>query len=311
MEKEKDEQVIEETAESTAEGALSAELDAEAEAEAAAEAKADTDEFGGAPGLADVAGDKPEEKPDEEATAAAEALEETEEKPTDETVPLKTFLAMKSDLKTQIDNLAGQVQATQAMSVKAEKTETPAPKSPLELEAEEQECSVDEVPMTGRLYREQAEFDARQAAATQEAATEKASQEGRAASFRDAVTELNVDKMGEGLDFRAIVVMGEKLLTKGETLDINSSENFGQSLYDKCFSAIQVRGTAEQKAALQSRIDAHKPAPTEEEKAKAEAEAKAKTLSEELDEEGDADEQGTVEATEPNKALAEFCCTDD
>jgi len=108
----------------------------------------------------------------EEAKLAQEALDATPETPAEEPVKedmvpatvVATQRAARRAAELEAARLQGENAALKAAQVKQEK-------SPMEKAAKEQECSIDEVQVTGKLYREQQAFEKTHATAQSEQET--------------------------------------------------------------------------------------------------------------------------------------------
>lgn len=223
-----------------------------------------------------------DEVKDESADLAGAALESTEDKETD-TKPdpkdavIGEYRRKARDAELETARLRGQIEATQTQ-VK------PTEKSPIELAAEQQEVSVDDVEISGALYKKQRAWEKKQdAAETEQAAAKDRTALGQR-SFQTASVEFSTAKVGVGLDLKTVIEMGEQYLTPGDKLDISRAKDPMKLAYQRCKRAILDSGT-EEATLLQQRIDAHKSkakdkGDPDKAKAKAEAEAKAKAEAE-------------------------------
>jgi hypothetical protein len=166
------------------------------------------------------------ESVEDDTTTTERAEEETpkgEEKP--EADPkdavIGDFRRKLRDQELETARLQGELQARKDLQTKAEE---PPPKSPLELaEAAyiEENGDLDGFAMTGSLYRQQKAFDDEQAA--KKAATKEQTQTSNAgvqAENELQQGDLSVEKMGEGLDLQSVAKVGQKYLTRGDTVDI-------------------------------------------------------------------------------------------
>lgn len=97
------------------------------------------------------------------------------------------------------------------------------------------------------------------------------------ASCTAAFKEMTVEKMGEGLDLGTIYDMGNKYLRPGDEMNVRTGGT-GQVLYDECFAAIQRSGTQAEKKllALQIKAQNEKTTASEEPKPKDPKEPKPK-----------------------------------
>jgi len=200
----------------------------------------------------------------EETVETPPTEEPVEETPPKEVDPKDAVIGgMRRKLRTaelEAARLQGQIQAQQT---------GPAEKSPLELAAEEQRVSVDEVVITGKVHKAEQAFAAKQAAVK---ATQQAVQDYQAGS-EAAVLTMTDDTMGEGLGVTSLGEIGEHLLTDDDRREIYAAgKKCGPMLYKKLKQRIlQAGGPAAQE--LQKRL---KPP-----QAKTKAKAKEKDKSEE------------------------------
>ena len=141
-------------------------------------------------------------------------------------------------------------------------------------------------------------------------------QQRQAASYKKAIEDYSVEKAGAGLDYASIVLEGEKLLTKGELLDLSDAkDDFGEQLYKKSLNALLRKG-GDRAEELQKLIDARKQKPKSEEEEKKPKETtpkkkkkKHKSEEDELDEqllEDSDEEEGDKIPETPSKRITKF-----
>lgn len=226
----------------------------------------------------------------DEAKLAKEALEATGEEPA-KTEPdpkdavIGDFRRQLRDSQLAVARLEGQISAKQTQVTSLEK-------SPLELAAEAQEVSVDDVEISGALYRKQRVWEKKQDAAEAERTVAKSREELGQQSYQTALVEFSEVNVGEGLDFQTVISRGQALLTSGDKLDIANAKDPAKLAYKRCKRAILESGT-EDATLLQQRIDAHKSKTKkkdEPDKDKADKKAKAEA------------EGGTPESTSVHKS---------
>jgi len=213
---------------------------------------------------------EPEEKMDSEVVTETETDEtQAAEEQTDETQLATEALAVTEEEEqvpaAVVGGLRRQARAAEleAAELRGKLAARDAPvveKSPLELEAEEQGVSVNDVVMDGALYQKQKVFeDKRTAAAAEKTAAAKREAIG-AESYRQAIVEFGAEKMGEGLDYETILSIGAKYLTSGDKLDIaQAGGKCAQLAYKRCRQRIAASGTADAKTVAQ-RFAVHKKA---------------------------------------------------
>lgn len=178
-------------------------------------------------------------------------------------VPLHTVTALRTRAQ-EAEVAQARAEGELAALKQAQTQQAPAPKSPLQLRAEEEGVSVSEVQMDGALYEAQKEYDqqvanqAAQATATQKLGVQQLASTQKAKTVHE--------------DWQEVILAGQALLSPGELVDISAAGNdYGELAYEKCQAAL-ARNKPESDAApetKQSKSEA-------EAKAKAEAEAKAK-----------------------------------
>ena len=189
----------------------------------------------------------PKEKPDDEippkdkdlAKEALEATEEPEVDPKDAVIGDFRRKLRASELQTA--QLQGRMEAQQAK---------PPEPSPLELAAKEQECSVDDVDINGKLYKAQQAWEKNQAgnqARQQQLDDYQAGSEAAALAMTD-------ENLGEGLGVETLAKIGEHLLTVQDQEEIFlAGKKCGTVLYKKLKERIiEAGGTVAQE--LQKRL---------------------------------------------------------
>ena len=135
--------------------------------------------------------------------------------------------SQKQQVKVQNARLEGELAAYRQLNTKA----APAQKSPLEVRAEEEGVSVDDVQFDGALYRKQQAYDKQVVNAAA-----KVTEDNEAQAIR---TKSKEDSLAKNPDWDEVVAAGENLLTKGEFLDLqNAGVDFGEQAYAKCKAAI-------------------------------------------------------------------------
>lgn len=188
--------------------------------------------------------EEPEPKETSEGTdLAKEALEATEEPP--EVDPKDAVIGgFRRNLRDAELRAARAEGALTAQQVK------PLEKSPIELAAEEQKVSVDEVVIDGKLLRKHEAWKADQA---QNQAQQQATRDYQSGS-EAAVLMMTDENLGEGLGVEALARLGEHLLTAQDQEEIFlAGKKCGTVLYKKLKERIlEVGGTNAQE--LQKRL---------------------------------------------------------
>lgn len=184
----------------------------------------------------------------EEESLAKEAIEATEEKP--EVDPKDAVIGgMRRGLRDAERRAAyaeGQLAAQHAK---------PPEPSPLELAAKEQEVSVDDVAIDGKLLNKEIEFRQRQ---TVNQAQQQAKQDYQAGSEASLLT-MTDDNLGEGLGLEALAKLGEHLLTGEDRQKIFlAGKKCGSVFYKTLKQRIKDAGGAEAQE-LQKRLNPQKP----------------------------------------------------
>jgi len=159
----------------------------------------------------------------EEAKLAQEALDATPESPAEEPVkredmvPATVVAKQRARARTAELNAArlqGENEALKAAGAKPEK-------SPMEMAAEEQECSMDEIQMTGKLYREQQAFEQRHATAQ----SERETYERQTRDYDEGLATIDQTEREE------LIARGGHLLTEGDKRNIwDAGRKSGQEL---------------------------------------------------------------------------------
>lgn len=197
--------------------------------------------------------------------ATAEAETPPAEKPAAEElkVPLHTVTALRTRAQ-QAEVAQARAEGELAALKQVQSQQVPAPKSPLQLRAEEEEVSIGEVKMDGALYEAQKEHDQQIATqATQAEATRKLGVQQLASTNKAKAAHE---------DWQKVVLDGQALLSPGELVDIGAAgDDFGELAYAKCATAL-AQNKSETDAAPEKKLSKSEA----EAKAKAEAEAKAK-----------------------------------
>lgn len=170
----------------------------------------------------------PPEEPDE-------ALDETEEKP--EVDPKDAVIGgMRRKLR------AAELKAARVQGELAAQQARPQEKSPMELAAEAQEVSIDEVEMNGKLYKEQRAWEQRQA---ETQATQKATADYKSGSEAAFLT-MTDETLGEGLGLEALARVGEHLLTDQDRQEVFAAgKKCGIVLYKRLKERIIEAGGAD------------------------------------------------------------------
>ena len=164
-----------------------------------------------------------EQKPEEELEVKEEVeapetppAEEPEREPED-LVPatvVSTVRARARAAELEVARLRGENDALKA-------TATPPEKSPLELAAEEQEVSIDEVVVSGKLLREQQAFTEQQAATKAQNVTHTSQK----SDYEDGLLAVPQDELN------ALVSVGGHLLTEGDQRNAwDAGKNSGKEL---------------------------------------------------------------------------------
>lgn len=217
--------------------------------------------------------EKPQETPDEEKPEedlAQAALDETEEKP--EVDPKDAVIGgMRRKLRD------AEMAKARAEGELAARQAGPPEKSPLELAAEEQGVSVDEVSVDGKLLNKEIEFRQKQT----EARTQQQQFDDYKAGTEAASLSLTDEILGEGLGVEALGRTGEHLLTDDDRRTIYAAgKNCGTVLYGLLKKRIlEAGGPAAQ--ALQNRLN---PTTKPKEEPKPKPKPKAKVSQDEGDE---------------------------
>lgn len=169
----------------------------------------------------------PAEKPKaSEADLAAEALAATEQPPEEPAVDPKD--AVIGGFRRQLRE--AELRAARAEGALAAKTVAPPEKSPIELAAEEQGVSVDEVMIDGKLLRKHEAWKADQAG---NQARQQATQDYQAGS-EAALLAMTDENLGEGLGLESLAKVGEHLLTDQDHQEIfMAGKKCGTMFYKK------------------------------------------------------------------------------
>jgi len=158
----------------------------------------------------------PEEKPPEE--------EPKPERPPEDMVPASVVGGIRRNLRAselEAARLRGQLEAQQTK---------PPEKSPIELAAEEQGVSVDDVDINGKLYKAQQAWEKDQ---TQNQVRQQATQDYQSGSEAAMIT-MTDENLGEGLGVEALGKVGEHLLTDTDHQEIfMAGKKCGTVLYKK------------------------------------------------------------------------------
>lgn len=175
-----------------------------------------------------------EEPAEEKEEPAKESTEEIEPELTEDEKQLKAKDSKIASLKHEKQEIAiekakleGRLEAQAEMRQKVEEPE----KSPLEIAEEAYikefgELPEGGLPMTGKLYREQATFDSKQTAAK---TAVKTKEQTDSALVQAAETlqegDFSAEKKGKGLDWKSVAKIGDKYLTAGDELDLQNIQN--------------------------------------------------------------------------------------
>ncbi len=196
------------------------------------------------------------EKALESSEESAESAEAQEDK-----VPLSKYMATKNRAKdAELENarLQGELQGIEKATAKTE--DAAVALSPVQKEMAAQEVnSEDELDLTGaeamKLMRAETAFEKKQEDTKAVQTNTQTVKQAQATSYREAIDANDI----EGLDFKTIVTEGEKLLTRGEGIDLGDmTDGFGDAVYKKCLNAI-IRKGGDRAEELQKLVDAQKP----------------------------------------------------
>lgn len=256
-----------------------------------------------------------------EAELAEKALESSDEPAenaeAEDQIPLSKYMGVKTkarDLEVENARLQGELAGIEKATVKTVKTEQEL--SPVQREMAAQEVdSEDELDLTGaeamKLMRQEQAFEKKQDDLKAAETTTQTTQQTQAESYRAAIDNHDV----QGLDFKTIVTEGEKLLTKGEGVDINEmTDGFGEAVYVKCLNAI-IRKGGDRAKELQELLAAQKSeTKTEEEEpekktvTKKKVKKKTSRNEDDLDEEllASEEESGDDELDTPSSRITNF-----
>ena len=195
------------------------------------------------------------EKALESSEESAESAEAQEDK-----VPLSKYMATKNRAKdAELENarLQGELQGIEKATAKTE--DAAVALSPVQKEMAAQEVnSEDELDLTGaeamKLMRAETAFEKKQEDTKTAETSTQTTKQAQATSYREAIEANDI----EGLDFKTIVTEGEKLLTRGEALDLGDmTDGFGDAVFKKCLNAI-IRKGGDRAEELQKLVDAQK-----------------------------------------------------
>lgn len=194
--------------------------------------------------------EKPEVSEEDLAKAALEATEEPETKPEE----LAGMEGEKSKLIGEITALRGVRRDLTTQISQVPPPPPPPEKSPIELTAEQLGCTVDEVPMDGKLYRAQEAFKEKQVAIAAER-TRVAQYDQSVGQARATMTDA---ECGSGLGLDSLWPLGAHLLTQGDAVDLrDKGPNAGAELYDRLTYRILKAGGQNAKI-LRQRLATHK-----------------------------------------------------
>jgi len=160
-------------------------------------------------------------------TLEKEAVEEPK-------VPLHEHTALRSRAQAaelEAAELKGRLAAMTEMQTK----QTPAAKSPLDLEIERQAAEgidEDDMVISPALYRKQQIYDKQIANQQAEARAKEEINAKRLSSVNNAKAKYD--------DWQTVIDAGGSLLTKGEVVDLeDAGVDFGEKTYKKCLAAIE------------------------------------------------------------------------
>jgi hypothetical protein len=157
--------------------------------------------------------------------------------------------------------------------MEAQKKPPETEKSPVELAAEEQEVSVDDVVIDGKLLKQQRQWEKQQEKKEQE---QNYRREFEQAGVK-ALEEMSDEVYGEGLGLASLNDLGKGLLTRGDLVDIyEAGKNCGKVMMQKLrYRIIEVGG--EKKAELLKRVKTHKSQTSKKQEDKGKSERKVPT----------------------------------
>ena len=201
-----------------------------------------------------------------EAELAEKALESSEEsaesaEAEEDQIPLSKYMAKKNeakDLRIENARLQGVAEGIERSAGKVA-DQTDAELSPVQKEMAAQEVeSEDDLDLTGaeamKLMRAETAFEKKQEDTKTAETSTQTTKQAQATSYREAIEANDI----EGLDFKTIVTEGEKLLTRGEALDLGDmTDGFGDAVFKKCLNAI-IRKGGDRAEELQKLVDAQK-----------------------------------------------------
>jgi len=248
-----------------------------------------------------------DEPKDETAETKPDTYESADEAPADlakvdpKDAVIGDFRRKNRDLELEKARLEGELEGQKSTTKSAE-----VPKSPLEI-AEAAHIAeygdLERFTMNGELYRKQRAFDDENAAKKTAIATQEQSkvQADRAVQVLQT-GDLSAEKVGQGLDFRTIVGLGQRYLDKADVLKVevisqrDGMEAGVRKAYELCKAGILAAGNSDSQL-LQHAIDAHK---------KSQVKPPKKLDVDALITEDEDDNKGETEADTPNERLVNF-----
>ena len=209
---------------------------------------------------------EPEQTEEEESTLAEDALSEIDEVEDDpKDAVIGGFRKQLRESEIQVAELRGRIEELKPKEPEPKKEVVKSPMDlALEKAAEEQGVDVDEAELvvTGKLHREQQDFDRNQRQQQQETTTKEQSDDLASKAFVKAGITMNVEAMGKGLGFKDIMsqIEGKGLVTAADMTWLASKsdgmDGFYEKLYDFSKKAILSAG-GEAAEILQANITAH------------------------------------------------------
>ena len=179
-----------------------------------------------------------------EAEIAAQTLADAERPPVeavaDQRAKKQEAQAVVADLKTdmavQIATLTGKIDALTQMKAPAAEQKT-VEKSPVDLYIEK---NGEEVPIDGKTYRAQQQWEADQATAAETASAEDVATESKKL-VTTAQQEFSAEKVGVGMDFNTIVETGQSFLSDDDRLAVAQAAPADRCkiLYDRSVAALK------------------------------------------------------------------------
>ena len=189
-----------------------------------------------------------------------------------ETVPLPVYMEVKHelrDLRQELQSIRSQQKPVDLPVVSSPAQTVVDDPDPLVLYQEEyvrrytadqgEAPKRDEIPVPAGIIIARDGWKQRQVQAQQQASV----QTSRATEVNQYRTMYPDSRLGPGLGFDSVVSQGYYFLTEGDKVDLNSSPNYAETLYDKCFDRLVRSGTPQGQYLAQKLAEknAMKPAP--------------------------------------------------